>query len=174
MLQSVNWKDRWRISFILGSDTSGIICCIWDIEKPFFPLRFTALKRKTEMTILVSCSSCEGHLTLMCLALCLAERCLIHAYVLPPGPRPGIHFSGHPSLACSLCSYISVACFLSLVRPGLDIWPWSVSHANRALAQIILVFFFSLLFHFYDIHHKAEYVYILISESRKGKMFTEI
>jgi len=53
-----------------------------------------------------------------------------------------------------------------------------MTRTKKAPAQMILVYVcvvfvaFALLFYFYDIYHIAEYVYILISESRKGKMFT--
>lgn len=50
----------------------------------------------------------------------------------------------------------------------------SIVAATKLMPQVISEGFFALLFHFHDTHDKSEYVYILILESRKGKMFTKI
>lgn len=49
----------------------------------------------------------------------------------------------------------------------------SIVAATKLMPQVISEGF-ALLFHFHDTHDKSEYVYILILESRKGKMFTKI
>lgn len=72
------------------------------------------------------------------------EGCWIHADMPPPGRIPPSTSQASP-VSRRPGSHVSLAYFLSLVRPGLDIWSWSESH-QQAHDQTVLVGLFSVLF----------------------------
>lgn len=165
---------------ILSSEPGCTLRWVCDTEKLFFPSGLSVPKWKERWQFLSPVvpvrifASVVSHVPG---AVSGRGRCLIEAHGFLPAPRP-VHRPGHPSLPTGPCCPNSLACFSSVVRLGLDIWPWSVSQTNKARDQIILrgcwlfsrVFFFiaSLLWH----QHRTSCVYILTSEGRRGKRLT--